>query len=148
MDTVTAKEARDRIGDLAQHVADTGATVHLTADGAPAGALAPLARVTELGLTLAGTASITQARAEWAPLRSRAETHGPQALIRHSTVAAVLLGPTHAHALSHGLPLLPTRELHWDGATMRDEHGEPIPPGDYLIPEGGTLHVAANNENE
>lgn len=141
MTTVTAADARDRLGTLAAQVRDTGTPITITADGRPDTVLIPLPDLLEVGLQLAGAWGIKEARADWATVRDLAHTTGPQGITTRDALAAVLVDVDTAEEVARGLPVLDfeTLESTEDGRILAD--GREIPPGRYSA-AGGILIVA------
>lgn len=135
-------ELRDRLGEYVAHVHEHGATVPVTVDGRPAGALAPTSQVLRVGLTVAGAASVDTARKQLARVRADAHEQGPQAITARSGAMAVLVSTEHARLIEQGLPVLAADELRFDGGRVYDQDGHPIAPGSYSY-VGGVLHVPA-----
>ncbi|MFC7331369.1 type II toxin-antitoxin system prevent-host-death family antitoxin [Marinactinospora rubrisoli] len=139
--SVPSEEARARLGDLVDEVQTRRVTVAITVQGVLDGALVGVEAARRAGLRPAGRVGIRQGRESWAALRRAAEQVGPQTITRHGRDAALLVSAAHARDVATGLPVVPARELSWDGAALTDEHARPIPPGRYLVP-GGRLTAA------
>lgn len=146
MTTVTAADARDRLGTLAAQVRDTGRPITITADGRPDTVLVPLPDLLEVGLQLAGAWGIRDARADWATVRGLARTTGPQGITTRDALAAVLVDPRTADEIARGLPVLEFEVLSSDEEGRLYADGAPIPPGRYSA-AGGVLIVNDPNND-
>lgn len=146
MTTVTAADARDRLGTLAAQVRDTGRPITITADGRPDAALVTLDALTSVGLTLAGAWGVREARADWSTVRRLAATAGPQGITTRDALAAVLVDPRTADEIARGLPVLEFEVLSSDEEGRLYADGAPIPPGRYSA-AGGVLIVNDPNND-
>ncbi|GAB3214250.1 hypothetical protein GCM10027294_53080 [Marinactinospora endophytica] len=140
--TVSAAQARDRLGELCAMVASTRSRVCLTVDGVPDGALVPPVVAARLGMPVGGRHGIRQARQSWAAVR-RAARDAPQGITHRGRLTAVLICQSYAEALSQGAEVLETPALYLDeSGTLRDHSGVPLHPGRYALTAGTLLSIA------
>lgn len=137
---VSSQEVRDHLGTQVRKVHDRRHTVRLVLNGQPAGALVPAEVVQRSGLIVMGAHQVRQARRSWASVREQAIRQGPQAITDRSGAVAVLVSAEHAKILETGLPVLDVEILRFDGATLTDQNGRPIPSGTWGI-AGAVLRV-------
>lgn len=145
--TIPASQARDNLGEYVTQVANGQGPVHLLHYDRPDGALVDLATATGLGLHLAGSHSVSDARRSWATVRRDANTRGPQALVVESQHIAVLLGQEHARYLTQPPPPLPGTSVSWDPVReyLVTDTGHKLTPGPYTV-EGQIVVFTAYSE--
>ncbi|MFB8764039.1 hypothetical protein ACFW4K_22330 [Nocardiopsis alba] len=145
---VSSEQVRDALGAHLDQVHDNGLLLHITTGGTPDGALAPLPRLAEIGLTPVAEHGIRAARTHWGALRTRAGTDGPQGIARHKNLLAVLVDQTTAIAIIRRTRMLDFIDLILtdDGIMLADN--EPVAPGTYILPGGRTAHIEEPRQKE
>lgn len=136
-------QVRDALGAHLDQVHDNGLLLHITTGGTPDGALVPLPRLTEIGLTPVAEHGIRAARTHWGALRTRAGTDGPQGIARHKNLLAVLVDQTTVTAITRGMRVLKATDLTLTGHGIMLADDQPLTPGAYALPDGRTAHIHA-----